>query len=214
MVVGLLGLLGALHGPSHAPAAPKFTAVTLKSTSKELQAVCNAQGHLQLLAQYPSDPFTAFDLLDLDPHTRPFSPSRNSHWDGRTWYQELRETVDNRYMKLIEAASRDDEGRGDGHRKRQYKVAVTAASDLLAKDEPRRFYMDIIMPMLEYVVREQPLQCVWPRVRQFHRNLCAATWATTGMMGLLQDDDNLESADSGCFNAADDASGLFGTRGR
>jgi hypothetical protein len=159
--------------------------------SMELQAVCNAQGHLQLLAQYPSDPVTAFDLLDLDPHKRPFSPSQNSRWKGATWYYELREAVDNRYTELMEAAGHDDGLGSDGQHQQQYKAALTAASDLLSKDGPRRYYLDAIMPMLEDVVHGQSPRCVWPRVRRFHRNMCAATWAITGMTRALEKDDLL-----------------------
>jgi hypothetical protein len=215
-VAGLLGLLGALHGPSLVPGSktPDIVAPKrLDPTSTEMQVVCNVQGYLQLLAKYSSDSFTAFDFLDLNPHTRPFFPARNSRLPKDTWYHEVQEAVDNRYTKLMEAVSRDDRRYGDRHRQQQYKAALTAASDLLSKDDPRRYYTDTIMPMLEDVVRNQPPQCVWPRIRRFHRNLCAATWPTTGMIGLLQDDGDFRLADSGCFNAADDASALLGICG-
>ncbi|KAK4152146.1 hypothetical protein C8A00DRAFT_35170 [Chaetomidium leptoderma] len=167
-----------------------------------MQAVCNAQGHLQLLAKYPSDPRTAFELLNLDPSTRPFFPPKNSRWEQDEWHQELLETVDRRYTRLMELSSQSDGRGGDEHLK-QYKLALTAASDLLFKDGPGRFYVDTVLPVLARVVHGQLPRCVWPRLRQFHRDLCAATWPSTGMLGVLRDSLRIGAADSGCFDSAD-----------
>jgi hypothetical protein len=167
----------------------------------------NAQGHLQLLAKYPSDPVTVFALLGLNSSARPFFPTENSRRKREKWHQELVEMVNNRYMTLMElASSRDDEDN------KQYKVALLAASDLLLKTSSRRFYMDTILPMLELIVKEKPPKCVWPWVRKLHYDLCAATWPATGMVDLLRDHDSLASADSGCFETTD-SSNWFGAFG-
>jgi hypothetical protein len=44
--------------------------------------VCNVQGYLQVSGAFANDPITAFELLDLDPKKRPFSPPYNSSSPG------------------------------------------------------------------------------------------------------------------------------------
>ena len=192
--VGLGGLL--LRSGLWRARDPELSIFEYPSTSAERQAACDAQGYLQLLARFPSDPYTVFDLLNLDPSARPFSPSRNSHWEVSKWHQELQDTDDKRYTELMEAISQDDL-LGDNPRE-QYKAALTAASKLLSEHGLRRFYVDGVLPALKQAVHGQPPRCVWPPVREFHRDLCADTWTTTGMMTLLRDRDRLGSFNSKC----------------
>jgi hypothetical protein len=162
-----------------------------------MKVVCNAQGRLQLLALHPSDPITVFSLLDLDPSGPPFSPGDNSSQAGdkQLQHEEVLEVVDRRYSELMELASQT-EGRGNDEddcdkeledNNPTYKAALTAATDLLANEEALRFYIDTFLPWLEHAIHGQPTRCVWSRVQKFHRNLCASTWATTGMLTLLND---------------------------
>jgi hypothetical protein len=192
-----------------------------------MQAVCNAQGHLQLLAQYPSDPVTVFSLLNLDPTSRPFSPTMFSRRAGGPWHQEAKELVERRYTELMELASwhdsrareydGDDDGDGynydDDKNNKKYKAALTAASQLLSNDGTRVFYIDMVLPILDHVVKGQPPRCVWPRIRALHRNMCAATWPTTGLLALARDGGSVSPADRDCFDEAD-ARNWFGYYGR
>lgn len=61
---------------------------------RKQQAVCNAQGYLQLLPRFPNNPYTVFDLLDLDPNVRHLSSSRNSRGLKSKWHQKVQYTVD------------------------------------------------------------------------------------------------------------------------
>jgi hypothetical protein len=185
-------------------ATPVLPLFPLNPTSQELQAVCTAQGHLQLLAKYTGDPITAFELLDLDPYARPFAPSRHSRRRGNQWHKEVIHTVEQRHADLIAAASQQDAtGHSDPDGDR-YKAALSAASSMLSQDGSRQFYVDTFLPALDLVLRGHQRQtwCAWPRVRAFHRQLCAATWPTTGMLELVRasPDGGLGALVNHCFD--------------
>ncbi|KAH6622693.1 hypothetical protein F5144DRAFT_595001 [Chaetomium tenue] len=134
-------------------------------TTKELQTTCNAHGYLQLLVEYPSDPITVFEMLRLDPNDRPFFPIENSGRARAVWYQEVKDMVEQRYMKLMEiteSARHRIDARGDG-------------------DEDKAF-----LPMLTATIRGKDRACMWPLAQEFLRKHCEATWAKTGLAALLQ----------------------------
>ncbi|KAK4044145.1 hypothetical protein C8A01DRAFT_31747 [Parachaetomium inaequale] len=151
VAVAVVGLLSYSPFSGHSAANPKFPFSTHSAASDVMQAVCNAHGHLQRLAEHPSDHVTAFSLLGLDPKERPFYPHDKSHRKWDEWHQELLGLVDKRYMGFLE---REGEDNGhDGGEGEQYKLALTAASHLLSKDKPRRFYVETVLPTLENVLR-------------------------------------------------------------
>ncbi|KAK4033064.1 hypothetical protein C8A01DRAFT_19947 [Parachaetomium inaequale] len=153
---------------------------------EDLEAVCDAHGHLQLLASCPGDPITAFEILMLDPSARPFFPRKASLPRPEMWHDEIYDTVMAPYTAMAEAMERHDGRGGDAHNK-QYMIALTRSADLLLKDGPRRYYLDTVLPMLERAIQGQPRQCVWPSVSEFNHNLCAGSWSGTGVADLLRD---------------------------
>jgi hypothetical protein len=155
-------------------------------SSEDLEAVCDAHGHLQLLASYPSDPITAFEILKLDPRARPFFPRKASLPRPEMWHDEIHGTVMTPYTRMMKDMEVDD-GRGGRADDKQYMIALTRSAELLLRDGPRRYYLDTVLPMLERVIHGQPRHCVWPSVSEFNHNLCAGTWLSTGMADLLRD---------------------------
>ncbi|KAL2257558.1 hypothetical protein VTK26DRAFT_9474 [Humicola hyalothermophila] len=163
-----------------------------------MQVVCNAQGHLQIVAKYPSDPYTAFDLPGFDPSAHIFSPSRSQGGLPSERYMELLDAVDRRYAELMERVEKDYRLRGVS--RSPYQAALTATSRLLSEDGPRRFYVGTVLPALEQAVHGQPRERVWDRVSEFHQALCADTWAITGMNKLLREAEAEEARCSGRFS--------------
>ncbi|KAH6614436.1 hypothetical protein B0J18DRAFT_494073 [Chaetomium sp. MPI-SDFR-AT-0129] len=156
------------------------------ATSDDMQAVCNAYGRLRMLAKYPQDHITAFELLDLDPGKRPFFPPEKSRWPADGWYQEVKQMVNKRHTELLEQASRQGDY-GEGLNK-DYAAAVTMSANLLLADGPRRYYLETVLPMLQRAIQGKNRACVWPHVQEFYRELCRDTWPSTGMAALGKDD--------------------------
>ncbi|KAK4140722.1 uncharacterized protein C8A04DRAFT_31699 [Dichotomopilus funicola] len=145
------------------------------ATSDDMQAVCNAHGRLRMLAKYPQDHITAFELLDLDPGKRPFLPPEKSRWPANGWYQEVKQMVDKRHTELLEQASHQGDY-GEGLNK-NYAAAVTISANPAAGGRsPAR------------AIQGKDRACVWPHVQEFYRELCRDTWPSTGMAALGKDD--------------------------
>ena len=169
---------------------PEIPYEQYNETTKELQTTCNAHGYLQLLVEYPSDPITVFEMLRLDPNARPFFPIENSGRARAVWYQEVKDVVEQRYMKLMEItepARHRSSAHGDSDDGKQYRTAITMCAEVLAKDKLRQFYLSTFLPLLTAITRGKDRACMWPLVQEFLRKQCGATWTVTGLAALLQD---------------------------
>jgi hypothetical protein len=61
-----------------------------------------------------------------------------------------------------------------------------------------------VLPLIERIVREQQHQCAWARIYEFNRNMCAATWAITGMTGHMKGHGRIYiPINKHCFSAYD-----------
>lgn len=151
-------------------------------TSNERQVVCNAHGHLEMLAKYPGDPINAFELLKLDPREAPFYPPNKSYWRLDENYQEVHDKVTQHHMDMVKRARAGLQRRSP--RELDYERALTMSASLLLQDGPRQYYLEVFLPMLEKEIEGKPRECVWPLVHAFHRRECVEVWATTGLGSL------------------------------
>ncbi|KAK3360664.1 hypothetical protein B0T25DRAFT_565548 [Lasiosphaeria hispida] len=122
-----------------------------RATWGPLRNICAAQGALQRLVSYTSDPMTVFDFLQIDPDAAPFSPMHDSYLRTTEIQRVVAERCDRR-SELTKNMT------AEKYHKARLEEAMMDAGVVLIHDATRMFYHTYVLTRISTARSVRPLR--------------------------------------------------------